>query len=328
VLRAPPPTTPTHPALQGALQWAESRGLEHPDEMQAVVFVTDGAPNGCIENSAAIIGLAEHAYQAHAVRTYAIGLGNAPVALLDDIAYAGGTGSAFYVSNNSQTQAELLNALKAIRGSAASCSFDLPNPDAFDPAAASVVYTSGANLPTTLVQVANAAACGTGWYYDNNASPTRVHLCPTTCTAVKADPQAQIDIELACAGTYLPLTYPERYQSTCPAQYYPQWVLLTYNATVPGDATVVFEGRTAATEDGLGAAPLHSLSTATAAAPDCGLAGPGPSCPVDFFTKLGGAPDANQPWLELLITLTPTSSGALTPTVENWQVTYSCLPAE
>jgi hypothetical protein len=36
----------------------------------------------------------------------------------------------------------------------------------------------------------------------------------------------------------------------------------------------------------------------------------------------------NQPVFELSITLNPTSSGALSPRVNSWQVTYSCLIAE
>src|SRR6185436_14139238 len=65
--------TPIYPALAGALQWATEYKDNHQDENTAVVFVTDGAPEGmCIADSDQISGLAEDA--APDVLTYAIGL--------------------------------------------------------------------------------------------------------------------------------------------------------------------------------------------------------------------------------------------------------------
>ena len=39
---------------------------------------------------------------------------------------------------------------------------------------------------------------GEGWRYDDKANPKQVVLCPTTCTAAKADPAAKLSLEFGC----------------------------------------------------------------------------------------------------------------------------------
>ena len=49
-----------------------------------------------------------------------------------------------------------------------------------------------------------ATACGTsvGWYYDNDAAPTKVMLCPAACdlanTTVGVDKPGRIDVLFGC----------------------------------------------------------------------------------------------------------------------------------
>lgn len=66
-----------------------------------------------------------------------------------------------------------------------------------------VQYTpGGAGTPTTFPQVPNAGACtGNGFYYDNPGNPTKVTLCPTSCTTVSADGKAKVDLLLGCLGS-------------------------------------------------------------------------------------------------------------------------------
>lgn len=58
---------------------------------------------------------------------------------------------------------------------------------------------------TTLAKVANAAACGPagGWYYDNDAAPTQVLLCPASCDSLnRASAPAEtgrIEVLFGCA---------------------------------------------------------------------------------------------------------------------------------
>ena len=57
----------------------------------------------------------------------------------------------------------------------------------------------------TFVKVANAAACGPagGWYYDNDAAPTQVLLCPASCdfaqSSVGPGKTGRIEVLFGCA---------------------------------------------------------------------------------------------------------------------------------
>jgi hypothetical protein len=64
-----------------------------------------------------------------------------------------------------------------------------------------VQYTPGGGMPVLLGNVANLAACDPqsgGWYYDNPANPTKIMLCPATCSTVQVDPSGAIEILLGC----------------------------------------------------------------------------------------------------------------------------------
>ncbi len=323
--RSPGGTTPTYTALAGAEQWAAEYTAAHPEQQQVVIIVTDGYPNRCNDGGdAAIVALAADGYDDHGVLTYAIGLEGASQVLMDDIAAAGGTTAAFFVSNNNQVEEQLLAALQAIRGQAVICSFDLPNPGTFDPASALVTYRPGQGPAQVLSQQADVAGCGDGWYYDDNENPIQIILCPSSCGLVQSDEQARIDVELGCPGVYEPATYTELYEAVCPPQTRIQWGYFTYETETPGDSQVSFVAHTADSEGQL-QPPLIQLATAQAA-PDtqsCPMWGPEP-CPIDLYELLGGEPDAHRAVLELVITVNPTSGGAASPTVHNWQLTYSC----
>lgn len=209
-----------------------------------------------------------------------------------------------------------------------SCTYSLPSPGSFDPTAATVIYTSGSGTTTTLPQLQNASDCGGGWYYDNNTTPTQITLCPSTCSTAQADAGATISIQVGCPKVYGPVTYTQTYQATCPTGTAPQWGYLAYDTTTPADSSIQFAVRTAPDATSLSSASFVSAATAQAS-PDtqvCAMSGPAP-CPVDLYPKLGQF-DAVNPYLELQITLTPTSDGSQSPTVNNWQLAYSCPPAQ
>ena len=64
-----------------------------------------------------------------------------------------------------------------------------------------VEFTPNGGATQVLGQVANAAACGAngGWYYDNPATPTKILLCPASCTKVTSYSDATLNIVLGCA---------------------------------------------------------------------------------------------------------------------------------
>jgi hypothetical protein len=57
------------------------------------------------------------------------------------------------------------------------------------------------------------------------------------------------------------------------------------------------------------------------------MSGPSP-CPKNLYTALGGPPGATNEDLTLQVTLTPSPDGQVAPTLNSWQITYSCPPSE
>jgi hypothetical protein len=204
--------TPTSVALDGAHQWAAAYQTAHPrpEQQTVVVFVTDGEPNGCEEDTDAIAQIAADALAATTnVRTYVVGLtDNADdLAFLEDLAVAGGTNEAFIVLDGPTSAMELATALKAIQGSALQCDFAYPmvaDGGMSDPTKINVDYTPGApgSAVVPFFRVDSEAACATttqpSWYYDNPMAPTRIFLCPSACTTVTADTGAKLDIQIGC----------------------------------------------------------------------------------------------------------------------------------
>jgi len=92
-----------------------------------------------------------------------------------------------------------------VSGSQVSCELMIPDPpmgQTLDPATIAVNYQMGGVAPgMTLPKVATAADCTAagGWYFDDNAMPTMITLCPATCTSVQSDPDANIKLELGCS---------------------------------------------------------------------------------------------------------------------------------
>ncbi|MFO0670368.1 MAG: VWA domain-containing protein [Polyangiaceae bacterium] len=203
--------TPTAPALQGAVDAAKAQKTANPTHASAVVLVTDGFPTDCapidIPGVATIAAGGKNA----GVSTYVIGVftkdeESAAKTNLNQIAAAGGSGTAFVV-NTSQNVAQVFGqALTAIRGQALPCEYTLPVPKTGTPdySKVNVQYTSNGK-PTTIYYVANAGACDPttgGWYYDVDPSgggkPTKVEICPSTCNGFKSDLTAKVDIVQGC----------------------------------------------------------------------------------------------------------------------------------
>lgn len=212
-IRAVPGTntggTPISAALEGGLLFASAYQAENPEERTVLVFLTDGQPNGCVEDFDAISEIAAGALASSGVPTYAIGLtdSNGGGVNQDDmnrLAEAGGTVESFFVSDGATAAADLLRTLNAIRGDAIACDFPLPSATEegmpIDPQLINVSYTASSGTGTELGLVGSAAECTTeqAWYYDDPKAPTRVMLCPAACETVTADDGAAIRILAGC----------------------------------------------------------------------------------------------------------------------------------
>jgi hypothetical protein len=191
--------TPTLPALQGAIAYAQQNQTINPNSKVAVVLVTDGDPNDCNSTVADVSAAAKAV--ASTVPTYVIGIGS--VASLDAIAAAGGTGKAFVVSttNPAQTATDLETALAAIKGSTLGCEYQVPTAPAgqsIDFTKVNVIYTPSGGSPETLSYNATCGGNGQGWYYDNPSAPTKIEICAASCTSIEADKGGKVSVALGC----------------------------------------------------------------------------------------------------------------------------------
>ena len=202
--------TPTTPELQGAHIYARKHQTQS-GRLAAVVIVTDGQPRQCgssIDSTAAVATQA--AGGSPSIKTYVLGVGPS-LSALNAIAQAGGTDRAYLVESGGE--AELTAALDAIRTSALSCAYPIPEKgrSTANRAPAKVatrVGPDGAPIPVGQVPDADACANGAGWYYErppitadapnDDTAPTRVTLCPASCdTLVKAS-GSHLDVVVGC----------------------------------------------------------------------------------------------------------------------------------
>ena len=322
--KSPGGGTPMSAALGGATKWAADYQAAHPSEQAIAVLVTDGEPNGCDNDVAHIAKIAADAYAASGVRTYVIGIQGLSTATLQKIASAGG-GDGFFVTSSAQGAKQILQAFRAIQGSALDCAFPLPG-TTFDPAAVDVLFTPGSGAPTSLGRVSSPALCGDGWYFDDATHPTEVQLCPSTCAAAQAATSAHIEIGAGCTGGYAQTSTVQTYAAACGAGQRPQWGYLTWEALTPGDSSVEFLARTSDTASFTGTpVKIGTVAVTPPAAPDaCAI---GDACAIDLYTSLGGKPAGARPHLELTVRLNPSTSRTSAPTVTDWQLTHSCVDA-
>ncbi|MCA9598967.1 MAG: VWA domain-containing protein [Myxococcales bacterium] len=197
--------TPMFPAWVGTLGYCTSVAKKHPKEKVIAVLLTDGSPTGCDSKTNTIDQIAALAASAYAdtppIVTFAIGLEGSQEAEIKQVAQAGG-GQAFFIGS-SNLQADLQQKLNEIAGGELSCEYLLPetgkNGDPTDPGKVNVVYYGGGGSNQELVKVKDAASCTlNGWYYDDNQNPTRIYLCPATCSSVQNDSGAKVQVLLGC----------------------------------------------------------------------------------------------------------------------------------
>lgn len=193
--------TPTLPAEQGAVQYAQSvaAGLTAGEKV-AVVLVTDGDPNDCNSTPGNVAAAA--ATVAATIKTYVIGVGP-DAASLDQIATGGGTAPHIQVNTTSAatTAADLKTAIGKIKAAQLSCDYTLPPPPSgktIDVNAVNVNYTTG-GATNTLGYSADCSNPG-GWHYDSTTAPTKIIMCPTICTTLQNDTSGgKIDIVFGCS---------------------------------------------------------------------------------------------------------------------------------
>jgi hypothetical protein len=201
-------------AVQSGIAIAKQHATANPGHTVVLVLATDGFPTRCapldIPGIAAIAGGGVSGTPP--VKTFVIGVFTdadkaTATANLDALAAGGGTGKALIVTTGGNVAADFQAALDAIRGSTLPCEYEIPPSEAGlqDFSKVNVQHTTGAGATELLAYKTNAASCGAaaGWYYDVDPAtggiPTKIILCPTTCSAVKNETgAAKVEILLGC----------------------------------------------------------------------------------------------------------------------------------
>ncbi|HEX4337354.1 MAG TPA: vWA domain-containing protein [Polyangiaceae bacterium] len=224
----PSTNTPSQPALEGAIQTATAWKQKNPSHTVITLLITDGQPNACavadggslVEPVVAVAarGLA----QAEKMNTYVIGItsGTATCATdpappnkadLDRVAAAGGSTEAIMIDLDATATQKFIAALNKIRaGAQAACTYSLPAPDdgaKLDPAKVNVGVTNTLGGTSSVIyRVNDDTACDPsmgGWHYDNEAMPTKILLCPASCTSVGAAGTI-VNIKFGCQSSLRP----------------------------------------------------------------------------------------------------------------------------
>jgi len=210
----PQGTTPTTPAVTGALAHLRARVMAQPDRKQVLVLATDGLPTECLGRNSLIqaqMALQTGSMGTPAIPTYVIGIfGSNQITraqpALNDLAGAGGTMTPFTLTTGNDLNQKFLAAINQIRGATLGCEFAIPKP----------AMGGTLNYDQVNVQVNNAgggferlgytgsmAGCDPmhgGWYYDSDpktTTPTHVVLCEASCKNANMV-GVSVDVKLGC----------------------------------------------------------------------------------------------------------------------------------
>ncbi|MET0594082.1 MAG: vWA domain-containing protein [Polyangiaceae bacterium] len=183
-----------------------------------LVLLTDGSESCTPADVPSLVSTQVPNALAVGIRTFSIGVPGSEGArgFLSQMAFAGGTASSptcdhagtkdvgnchFDMTTSQDFAGDLRKALATITGKALTCTFDVPTGVAgvpVDPTKVNVNFTPSGGATVGILQD-NTAACdqgADGWQYAENE--TKIVLCGQSCTKVKADPLARIDIVLGC----------------------------------------------------------------------------------------------------------------------------------
>lgn len=202
--------TPMKSGLDGSIAAMRDFLAKAPAHQGVIILVTDGDPTACgsVSDVASVAaGGVKPIGDLPSIRTFTVGMQGATFSSLDQIAQSGGSPKAFDVGAGAAAQTALLDALDEVRAGVISCEYTLPLPPpgegVLDFESVEIAFTPGKNdPPTTIKKVSDVAACGAttgGYYYDDPKNPSRVVLCPASCTAVRGGTvDAKVDLVFGC----------------------------------------------------------------------------------------------------------------------------------
>ncbi len=203
--------TPTYTALGGAVLAAMEKAKEVPDQVSAVLLVSDGAPQGnpttCASGTLAVHEVdviadvaARGRTQTPPVTTYVVAIEGLPKSFADKIAVQGGSDQSITVGLANAADA-FAQALAQIRGQAVPCEYEIPESvgtEYIDFNEVNVLYTAKDDTVPTGLTFSDDCETHNGWHYDNPDDPKQIIICPDRCAEIQADLRADVTIELGC----------------------------------------------------------------------------------------------------------------------------------
>jgi hypothetical protein len=234
-----------------------------------------------------------------------------PVCNRGNTAVPSGKTLAFYIVNGNQWSVNP-NTCPAL---STSCSYTLTSPllpGTCQPvttcawAGNSVAYVNSNNAITECA-APTGPGCGNNW--------ADIKSGATTCSTV---------------SSYTPTQVTQQYVATCASGSHVHWNFLTYSSVVAtnasGNSDVLFEAQTAPVTGGVIGTFTSYVTLADAIKTNPAVCQS--PCEVDLFAKLGGVPTATNEVLNLRITVSPTPDSQASGTLQNYALTYDCVPSE
>ena len=99
-----------------------------------------------------------------------------------------------------------IEVLQQIRRAAIACTYAMPTGDAglIDPSEVALSLSpSGGGDALRVPHVSAASACDAsgGFFYDDNATPNVISLCPSSCDALRAGDGGKVELLVGCKGS-------------------------------------------------------------------------------------------------------------------------------
>jgi hypothetical protein len=210
--------TPIEAALRGITEFTAANVTS--GRTMIGILITDGDATQCTEDYDAMGGIVGQHLAATGIRTFLIGMTGATLSNLETIASQGGAPehsefcgsgaeSCHYWDVGDGDPDAFVSALEQISSVALiACDYVVPAPppgQALDVDLVNVSFTSAAGVETALFRVDGPSACGEdgGWYYDDPSAPTRIGLCPSSCSVVEsADVGSSVHVSYGCATRF------------------------------------------------------------------------------------------------------------------------------
>jgi hypothetical protein len=200
---SPQGDTPTLPALRGGIEYARALLASDPSRNIVVAILTDGAPDACGSTTESVAEAARNgAVGTPQVLTYAIGLEDAYVKEMNEIAAAGGTGQATFIGADPSTAQQIVTTLKKLEEDQRLCRFAVPpvpgeTVHTSDLTASYVLTPGGAAVAVPLVADLTHCAAG-GFFVDDAMAPKNIQLCTSTCQALHASTSSRVTVSAGC----------------------------------------------------------------------------------------------------------------------------------